>query len=469
MAISRKTADQYAQEIKSAINSRNSTYDTEVGPIPDLVVVPMASVFELQNERIRAVQQLLSLVNDGSFTDRDLDDFVFNEQLIRLPGSKSQVSLTFSRATVPTSDITIKANFPTGTLPDESTGQAFTFITLADATMVAANAAAYFNNITQRYELNVAAEGLIGAASSNVGQNRITRPLRPLVGFDSVTNKAVATGGRDAETSAQLIDRYFLSLMGTSPDVVNGIDKIVRDVFTSVIDSNVVFGNNPLNVRSATDGGAVDVYIIGNTPVTVTESIVFPGIDQVIPLSKQPVNNITSAGAFVQGVDFVLVKDSSGNKNSVRAVDGIKWLPSGSAPVVGSVVSVTYTYNILITVLQSGFTTDDKNVPSRDILFKVADQIDITLSANIKIRPGFNPQAVVDACSTAILNLINGDLLGAPIEASDIQAVVRSFSSVDNFVITNLAKTGSIGLSDIAINPNEYPRMSPFDLALTVI
>ncbi len=469
MTISRKTADEYAQEIKDAINSRNGSYDTEIGPIPDLAIVPMSSVFELQNERIRSVQQLLSLINDGSFSDADLDDFIFNEQLIRLPGAKAQVTLTFSRATVPTSNITIKANYPVGTLPDEDTGQAFTFLTLTNTTLVAANAPAYFNNTSQRYELNVAAEGLVGSQSSNVGQNRITRPLRPLVGFDSVTNQTVATGGRDLETNAEAIDRYFLSLMGTSPDVVNGINKIVRDIFTSVVDSNVVFGNNPLNVRSADDGGAVDVYIIGNTPSAAIDTIVFPGVDQVIPLLHQPVNSIISAGSFIQGVDYVLVKDISGNKGSIRAADGIKWLPGAAAPVVGAVVIVTYTYNVLVQVLQDGFTTDDKNAPGRDILFKVADQIDITLAANIKIRPGFDVQTVVNACSNAILSLINSDLLGASVEASDIQAVVRSFSSVDNFVITNLAKVGFTGLVDIPIGPNEYPRIATPDLILTPV
>lgn len=469
MAISRKTASEYATDIKNSIISRNNNYDTEVGPIPDLVVQPMSNVFELQNERIRAVQQLLALINDGSFTDSDLDDFIFNEQLVRLPGSRAQVTLTFSRATVPVTDITIKANFPVGTLSDETTGQAYTFLTLEDATLVAANAAAYFNNDTQRYELNVAAQALLGSSASNVGQNRITRQLRPLVGFDSVTNKAEATGGRDLETNAQAIDRYFLSLTGTSPDVVNGVNKIVRNEFTSVIDSNLVFGNNPLNVRAATDGGAVDVYIIGNTPVTTTENIVFSGVDQPIVLKKQPVNSIISAGSFVQGTDFLIVKDATGNKNSVRASDGIRWVIGGSAPAVGSVVSVTYTYNVLVTALQNGFTTDDKNVPSRDILFKVADQINTTLSANIKIRPGFNVAAVVDACSTSVLALINGNLLGDAVEASDIQAVVRSFSSVDNFIITNLSKVGSSGVADIPIGANEYSRMATSDLIITVI
>jgi uncharacterized phage protein gp47/JayE len=473
--INRITSDEYAQQLKDAINSRNPTYDTEVGPIPDLIVYPAARVFELQNERIRAVQQLLSLINDGSFTDSDLDDFVYNEQLIRLPGAKSQVTLTFSRATIPTSDITIKANFPVSTLPDENTGESYMFMTLVDATLYASNAASYYNANTGKYELNVAAESVLGTAANMVGTNRVTRPSRPLVNFDSVTNVSVSTGGSDAETNVSIISRYYLSLMGTSPAPVSGIKKILRNVYTQVLDSNIVFGNNPLNVRSATDGGAVDTYVIGNTPLTAIETIVFPGVSQVVNLTSQPINsislvkNVATSYIYTQDIDFVLVKDVSGNAGSVRAIDGIRWLPTGACPAVGESIEVTYAYNALMLVLQNAFLADDKNIPSRDMLFKVATQADVTLTARIKVKAGYTVTSVVDAARQAILALVNGYLLNEPVEASDIQAIVRSFSSVGNFIIDNLSRVGSTGVSDIAIGANEYARIAEPDLVITVI
>lgn len=469
MSISRKTAADYAIELEEAILSRNSSYDTKIGPVPDLIINPLAGVLELQNERIRIVQQLLSLSNDGSFTDTDLDEFVFNELLVRLTGARATVTLIFSRVTTPTADITVRANFPVATLADEETGTSITFFTLADATLVAANAGSYFNSGTQRYELQVAAQAVNGAASGNVAANRIVRPLRALSGFESIFNRDVATGGKDPETNSELIDRYFLSLMGTSPGVVNGIRKILRDLYPQTIDSNIVFGNNPLNVRSATDGGAVDTYIIGSAPISATENIVFAGAEQIHPLTRQPIISVISAGAFVQGADFILVKDTSGNKGSIRAEDGIKWKGTGTLPTIGAVVSVTYTYNGLMQQLQDAFSVDERNVPGRDLLFKAADQVNATLSANLKIRPGFSVPAVTAAVNAAILALINDSKLGSDIEASDIQLTVRSFSSIDNFVITNLAKVGSTGTADIAIEANEYARMQTADLILTVI
>lgn len=469
MAISRKTYSDFIVDLEGSILSRNANYDVKIGPVPDLVINPLAGVLELQNERIRSVQQLLALINDGSFTDADLDDFVFNELLIRLSGSRATATLVFSRTTAPTSDITVRANFPVGTLPDEDTGAAVTFLTTVDATMVAAQAPAYFNSTTQRYELSVSAQAVAATSLSNVASNRINRPLRPLNGFDSVTNREAATSGKDTETKAELIERYYLSLIGSSPTVVNGIHKIVRDNFAQVIDANVVYGNNPLNIRSSADGGAVDVYIIGEAPASVTENIVFSGVEQTIILNAQPIISITSAGAFIQGTDFVLVKDTSGYKESVRASDGIKWLSTGTAPAVGDVVTITYVYDTLVQTLQDGFTTDDRAEPGRDILFKKADQIDITMSANIKIRPGFSVTTVIDNVTTVLLEFFNNVELGDDIELSDIQALVRSFSSVDNFIITNISKVGDTGTVDIPIGDNEYARMEEADLLLSVI
>lgn len=469
MAISRKSAAEYANEIEGNILDRDNTADTKVGPIPDLIIQPLANVLELQNERIRSVQSLLSLVNDGSFTDSDMDDFVYNELIKRLVGAKARTTLIFSRLAPPTVNITIKANFPVATLPDESTNTSTTFLTLVDTTMVAANALSYYNPNTNRYELPVVAEALLAAETTNVAANRITRPLRPLVGFDSVFNRDPATGGKDAETNPELTARYYLSLIGSSPAVVNGLQKILRDQFTSVVDSNEVFGNNPLNVRAATDGGALDVYIIGTSPITFTETIIFTGVEQVIPLSKQPIISLSAAGAYIQGTDFILVKDTSGNRQSVRGADGIKWLSTGSAPAVGAAVSVTYVYNALMQQLQDGFTQSDRLVPGRDILFKAGDQIDITLSANLKIRSGFSVSTVLSAVTSAILALINDYKLGADVELSDIQAVVRAFSSVDNFVITNIAEVGNLGSTDIAIGDNEFARMASADLIISII
>lgn len=469
MAISRITAAQFATQIVTAIQSRNNTYDVTVGPIPDTIIQPLSGVLELQNERIRSVQQLISLKNDGSFSDSDLDSLVYNESMIRINGGQATATLIFSRTTIPTADITIQANFPVGTLADESTNVSITFLTTQSATMVAANAASYFNSATQKYELAVPAVSTVGTSIGNVSANRIIRPLRPLNGFDTVFNRAASENGRDRESGDDLISRYFLSLLGTAPTVVTGIKKVLRNEFTNVLDANVVFGNNPLNVRSATDGGAVDVYIIGTNAQTVTETIVFTGLEQTILLTNQPVLTLVSIGSYVQGTDFSLVKDTSGYAGSVEASDGVLFLAAGSHPAIGAPISVTYTYNALMTQLQSAFKSDDLSAPGQNILFKAAQEIDLSLVAQIKVRPGYNVDDTLATISLAILTFINALKLGQDVEISDLQLIVRSFTAIDNFIITNLSPIGTVANQDIVLTANQFPRLAAGDLVLTVI
>lgn len=470
MAILKKTASDFASDLEDAILDRNANYDTKIGPIPDLVINPTANVLELQNERIRSVQQLLALVNDGSFTDADLDAFVYNELIVRMEGGKASVNLIFSRLSVPTTDLTVRANFPVSTLQDEESGSVITFITSAEATMYAAQAYSYFNPVTQRFELSVPAVSLTGSSSANVAPGRITKPLRSLVGFDSVTNREGASGGTDVELNGDLIRRYYLSLRGSSPAVTTGILKILKDKYPSVTDALIVHGSNPLNIRAASDAGAVDVYVIGSVNSVATENVIFNGVGQVMPLSNQPVSSITSIGSYIQGTDYELSKTTGGNADSVRAEDGPIWLVgAASTPTLYATLTVSYVYNSLLTLLQSGFTQDDSYVIGRDLLFKEADQVDIDISGQIKIRPGYNVSATLSAVNNTILTMINAMQLGDDVELSDLQAAVRSYAAIDNFVVTNMSRVGDSGTTDVAIADNEYARLDASNLLITVV
>lgn len=469
MAISRKTAAEFASEIVAAIKSRNSNYDTQIGPIPDLIVQPLSNVLELQNERIRSVQSLISLRNDGSFTDDDLDSLVFNESMVRLGGGQAKVNLVFSRTTAPTTNLTVKANFPVATLPDEATNVSVTFLTTTDATMSVTDLATYFNPNTQRYELVVPAIATTGTSVGNVPANRVIRPLRPLSGFDSVFNRDDATGGKDPETNDDLISRYLLGLIGSSPAVVNGIKKALRNRFPAVEDSNIVYGNNPFNVRSSADGGAVDAYIIGEAPTSVTETVIYAGPEQPIKLTRQPVMAILSAGAFSQGTDFNIYKDTSGYANSVKASDGLQFTSTGTVPSAGSPLSVTYTYNSLIATLQNAFTADDLSAPGQSLLFKAATLVEASMVAQIKFRTGYNVDKALEAVNLAIMTFINRLKLGQAVEQSDLQLIVRSFTAVDNFIITNLSRAGETANEDLIVGANEYARISDTDLSISVI
>lgn len=471
------TSTQFEDQLSSGITNRDATTDTGYGPVKDIVVTPVAQVLEQQNDRLRQVSQLISLENVDQFSDSDLDALVINEGLVRDPGSQATGFVTFARSTAPASDATVQRGFPIATSPDESTGQTVTFITSEARTLPSATASSYFNTTTGKYELSVPVIALIQGTQGRVGPNRITRPLRPLVNFDSVTNPlAITANGTGSEDNTNLADRYNISVEGRQLSTPTGIEKYVLDNFPGVEGINTVYGNNPLLTRAATDAGAVDAFVIAPSTVQQTESFTFLGIGQLIPISFPPLVAVTTVqfgiNTLVEGVDYAVVFDSSGISGSTRDQDGIKILASTTQVLTigSSVLVVTYTYNSLVRDLQASEAQEDVHVFGRDLLYRAGAQINIVLNANVTVASGFNPTTVIGFVATAISAYINGLGLGSLVEQFEIETAAGSVSGVQNFAITRLTRsTTPSGISDLQMAGNEYPRISNTNLVLTSV
>jgi hypothetical protein len=477
MPIPKITSTQFESELRNAISSRTVVHDTGVGFIPEVIIRPSAQVFERQNDRIRQVSLIISLANEVAFSDDfqgDLDAYVFNEGLLRLLGSRASATSVFSRVAAPTADIVVQRGYPIGTAPDESTGQTVTFITSESRTLPFATASSFFNLQTQRYELSVPVIAVVEGSIGRVGPNRINRPLRPLVGFDSVTNPAGAVGGRDQETNAELIERFLLAILGRRLATPLGVERFARDEFSDVEDILAVFGTNVLLTR--VDPGAVDAYVIGEQGLDVQENIEFFGIGQLLQISNPPLISVSavSSGAFtyIKDQDYEEVFDVTGNAGSTRAAEGIQFLAGGptTLPAIGDPVTITYTQNQLIRNLQVRFEQDDAFVFGRDLLFKQAILVNAAIEADLTVEAGFNATDVQTAVENAVLDFINTLELGADVERSDIQGVVRALSGVDNFVFSRFTRTTvPSGVADIPIGDSEYARLDAADLIVTLV
>lgn len=467
MPVPKITADQFATDLNSNIQERNSQHDTEIGPIPDIVVQPLAFVLENQNDRTRNVSQLILLDSVSSFTDSDVDDFVFNEVIIRNQGGRSSTSLLFYRATTPQTDLTVQQNFPVATQPDESTGETVIFVTTESKTLPVATASAFFNLQTGRYEIEVAARAAIAGKLGEVGPGRINRPLRPLAGFDTVENKLRSSSVTDRETNTEVLERYRISILATQFATRNGIELAIKRFFPDAGDVLVVNAGDPLITRSGTDSGAVDIFITGSQSISRSDSVEFIGVNQIIVLTQQPVVDIVGITGFVLGTDYELVKDASGVSNSTRAQDGIRFIIGGSSPSIGDTINVGYLQDSLIADIQAVFDNADNDVGGQDPLVRSGTQVDIVMASLLTVISGFSFTTIRTAVITAIVNFINNLGLGEPVELSDLQAVVRSVSGVDNFVFTLLDRSGGTGLGDIPVFKNEFPRIAAGDITIT--
>lgn len=479
MPIDKVSAAQFAQAITAGIASRDATLDTTIGPIPDSSIQPQAAVLEQQNDRTRQLSLMLSLANGAAFNgfEADLEGIAFNEGMTRNPGAASSLIEVFSRTAAPTADLLVQRGYPLGSQPDASTGATVVYVASEKATLPAATANSFFNLVTQRYELSVPYISVVQGINTQVGPNRVNRFLQPPNGFDSATNPAAAVGGRDQETNQQLINRYLLGVVGRQLGTPNGIKRAVLSQFAGVSGLFVVFGTNPLLTRAATDAGAVDVWIKGSANLQTIENHPFLGVGQLIVVGLPPLVDIVSvssgATVYVAGTDYVQTNDTSGVSRSTRETAGVTFLPGGPNPLpaVGDVVTVTYTFDNLIRALQAEFETDGETEElGRDLLFRRGIEVPIIHQAQLRVTTGSNATTVLAAVRAAVLTFINGLGMGDAVEGSDIQAVVRAISGVDNYVITRLTRsTVLVGTSDIAIGGNEFATLSSANLLVTLV
>ena len=474
MAISKITSAQFETSLQNAILSRNPEMDVTTGPIRDIITAPVSQVLEDQNDRIRRLSLIMSLLNTGEFTDQEMDEIAFNEQILRRPGIRSSTTVFFQARRAPSVDLTVPVNFPAGTQVDPTTGRQITFRTTETRTLPAATAALFFNASSGFYELEVNVSAITTGDAGNVGPGRINQLLRPLTGFDQVTNRAAASNGKDTETNEELAERIIVAILGTDISTKFGVERETLDEFSDVLDIITVFGLDPLLTRASTDAGAVDAYIIGTSNVTAVESQTFLGVGQTVVLDNQPVTAIASVDAggpaFIQGTDYSLIRDTGPNANSVRAVDGIVFLIGGTAPTVGATINITYTYNSLLQTLQDNFIVPDRFVFGRDLLFKQGTQINTEIAANLSVLAGTNATTILAQVVSVIVAFINSLGLGDDVEISDVQAEVRKIPGVDNFVPTTFRKIGGApGAADIAISRSEFARIASGNVTLTLV
>jgi uncharacterized phage protein gp47/JayE len=469
MPVPKITTEEFSTQLNTGIQEINPGHDTEIGPIPDIIVRPTATILEDQNDRIRQVSRLILIDQGATFQDEDVNNFVFNEAIIRNTGGRASGTVVFSRASAPTIDLPVQQNFPIATTPDESTGETVVFVTSEAKTLTAAAASSFFNIVTQRYELEVTIRATIAGTIGEVGPNRVNRPLRPLTGFDSVTNRSRTSTVVDRETNNQLLERYKISIRGTQVGTKNGRNLFIRGNFADAGDVLVVQAGDPLITRSGINGNAVDIFITGSQGVSITENQTFIGINQLIPLNSQPVLNIINVVGFILNTDYEFVQDDTGVSGSVRSQSGIKFIPGGSSPTVGTTVTIEYENDILISGIQTALDDPDNDVGGQDELARKGTRVEITIAAQLVVRSGFSFSTVLTAAETRVISFIDSLGLGADVEESDLQKEIRKVSGVDNFIFSILDRLTAItpGAGDIAIAKNEFARIESANINIT--
>lgn len=480
MVVERKSLTEWESDIRDAILEQTRTYETAYGPVADIIDKVAAALEELNNNRLRPVSLAMALENSDEIDDDDLTAIARNEDIERSSGSSATTTLTFTRASdFGAENGTIPRATPIGSDVSDSTGTLVTFVTTEarDKTYAVKEYDPTYETFV--WKVRVPAVSISVGSVGRVGANRINRPLRPLEGYDTVTNESDTANGTDAMSNDELIELIRLGVSARQLAVAQGIEFYLRGKYTSIEDAYQVGGTDAeLNDgRAGEDSGAVDIFIKGEDLQTTNENFQFFGVGQLMEVSLPPlvdVISVVSGGTlYEEDVDFEQVRDDSGYGGSTRASDGIRFIAGGSAPVAGSTVTVTYTYNNLVRTTQSDLEDPLNQVDGRDELVRMGEAVDIYLSAQLTPKARFSPSAVKALVESALDTLINTEygLMTNDVEASDIQGAVRRLSGVDNFVITRLSQSASDATVNdpVELETRQYPRLLPANLVVTLV
>lgn len=471
MSVQQVSSATFLAQLRAAMLSRSRRYDVGSGAISHLLSA-VATTLETQNEEFRRVAELLSLNNQGSFTSSDLNDLVANEGIIRPDGFYASTILSFRRFrpfSISESGI-IPLNYPVGTLTDASTGALLTFVTTEAKDKT--DAVAQFINGRQAYVVKVPARCTTLGASGVVAEGRITRRLRSLPEYDEVTNEAASQGGLDAYTDTELIALFLLAVKSRQLGVATGSEFQTLIDFDEVSDAKESFGASV--TRGSDDAGAVDAFFVGEDEQAATEQFTFRGFNQLHQLSSVPVMSVSSvttgANTLVEGTDYEIVFDESSVSGSIRAREGIKFLPEAATfPAIGDTVTVTYTFNQLVTTLQEERTKRAKNVRGQDLLYRAGKKQSLQLEANVTVFEDFSSSAVIAAVKAAIVAYGQTLKLGSNVEMQDIRVAAGAVSGLDNFVITRASITDEENTDDIFIDDNAYVVIEEENIVLTPV
>ena len=306
------------------------------------------------------IVQVLAQTRAATSTGPDLDSWVNDFSLTRLPAQAAGTSVTFSRTT-----LGMTASIAVGTqVKTADTTQTFTV--LADPTNTAYSASTTSYTVAATVAaITVPAQAVTAGTAGNVQAGAITLLASAMPGIDAVTNPNPATGGMDAETDAAL-----------------------RARFANFIDS-----------RSRATPAAI----------AFTIASLQQGLTYVLAENTDP------SGAARQGFFTITVNDGSGSPSASlisavsAAIDGVR--PVGTQFAVQPPVLVTANISLAITAPAVAMTAAQANVSTVLTSYVAGLSIGEPLPVSRIAALAYGADPNVTNVSSVTINGASGDLV----------------------------------------------------------
>lgn len=305
--------------------------------------------------------------------DTQFDKLAGNLQKTRLPGRPSVGQAVFYTTTRPTADIIIASG---AVVAAGSTN----FVVGGTYVLTAADAEAYYNFDTKRYEVIADIVAAAPGTDTNVSAGEITSIASGVSGM-RVTNTEATVFGSDRESNADLATRAQLAYTAVDTGTEGGYASTAAEQ-VGIIKSKIVKSGDELmmrdwdEVRKKHIGGKVDVWVQGLQERTVTETFAF---------SFEIARDITCEIVDVTTLTFrVIDADVTSETPIIELLDnpsqglGVRNASQGLDYDLTGAVLVTYDTFQLDPTIQT-FTTAIDDIISADYRFRSINQFVFSL------------------------------------------------------------------------------------------
>lgn len=171
------------------------------------------------------ILQVLSMTRAATSNGADLDSWVGDFALVRLPGVPANGTVTFSRYTTG-----LAAIVPSGTLV-RTTDASQSFVVQSDTANAAWVASASGYQIgANNASVDVPVSAVVAGSAGNVQAGAITQLASAIPGVDMVVNAAATLGGLDAESDAALRLRFANYINSRSRATLTAIANAIASV-----------------------------------------------------------------------------------------------------------------------------------------------------------------------------------------------------------------------------------------------
>ena len=439
----RKSFSNIVQSMINFLKRLHPSVDTKTGTFTrDVVIDPPADALD-------NFYAELDVISKGQSPDLasadDLVKLAENLQLERKAAVRATGTITFYNRTGAT------ATIPAGTLISSKPGAevgAQQFVTLQ--TVIISDPGS-FNADSGQWESIAPMRALVGGSQANVDADAISVMITPIENVAGCFNENTITTGEDQETIFSLTRRVKSVLMGNNVGTKDGYyEQVMSDI--NVTDALIIEAGSEYATRATF--GAVDILMRGGVATQAIDEFIYHTGSEYHIFTYQPVHLFTVSGSFtaigsatgnlVEGTHYVIVKDTSVYAGSVQGRDRFYYI---GGLTDGETITITYTYNSLITTLQAAVEGDSAKIVCADVLIKEAKVRLIDITATIELFAGYDVTDVTTRVETVVTNALNSYLIGQEVQQSDLIALIAAVEGVDDILVplTKFEENSSTG------------------------